>query len=101
MAVLVVWTAVPDKRTAGKLAGQIVAGRLAACVTVLPAAVSVYRWKGKTTKARECVLMIKTTRSRWKALQSFVLRRHPYELPELICTTVSDGSKEYLKWIES
>ena len=91
----------PDSKQAGKLAEGLVRKKLAACVSLVPGAVSTYRWKGKTEKTREVLVMAKTSSVRWKAVQKFVLSRHPYELPELIAVRVSAGSKKYLNWIDS
>ena len=101
MGAIVVWTAMSDGKLAEKLAGELVRKKLAACVSLVPGAVSTYRWKGKIERTREVLVMVKTTRVRWKALQKFVLSRHPYELPELIAVRVSAGSKKYLNWMDS
>ena len=101
MGAIVVWTAMSDGKLAEKLAGELVRKKLAACVSLVPGAVSTYRWKGKIERTREVLVMVKTSSVRWKALQKFVLSRHPYELPELIAVRVSAGSKKYLNWIDS
>ena len=97
---LLVLTALPDRKSAQKLAGALVHRKLAACVSVLGGVSSVYRWKGRTENAREWLLLIKTSKSAWKALQTFMLSRHPYELPELIALPVKTGSRKYLDWVE-
>jgi len=85
---------------ARKIAEAIVKKRLAACVNMLTAPVeSVYRWKGKVEKAREHLLIIKTGKSRLKALEREVHRLHSYETPEFIAIAIADGSSEYLSWI--
>ena len=96
---IVVLTTMPDSMSARKLAGELVRKKLAACVSLLGDVASVYRWKGKIEKARECLVVIKTSKSRWKALEKFVLSRHPYEFPELIALPVTLASKKYLSWI--
>ena len=96
---LLVLTALPDRKSAQKLAASLVDKKLAACVSVLDGASSVYRWKGKVESSRESLLLIKTTRAAWKKVEAFVLGRHPYELPELIALPVTAGSKKYLGWI--
>ncbi len=94
-----VMTTMPDSKSAQKMAGELVSKKLAACVSVLTGVVSVYRWKGKLESSREVLLLIKTSKVRWKAAQKFVLSRHPYELPELVALPVTHGSKKYLSWI--
>ena len=101
MGVIFVWTSLPDSKSAQKLAASLVEKKLAACVSVFAGVSSVYRWKGKLEKARESVLLIKTSKAKWPALQKFVLSRHPYELPELVALPASLVFKKYLKWIET
>ncbi len=98
---IVVLTTMPDFKSAGKLADGLVRKKIAACVSVLKGAVSVYRWKGKVRQARESLVAIKTSQTKWKALQEFILDQHPYELPELMVLPVKTGSKKYLDWVEN
>jgi periplasmic divalent cation tolerance protein len=74
--------------------------RLAACVNIVPGSVeSVYRWKGKVEKAREVLLLIKTS-AKWLAeLEKEVKRMHSYDVPEFIVLPVFAGSREYLAWV--
>jgi periplasmic divalent cation tolerance protein len=85
---------------ARKIAEALVKKRLAACVNLVAAPVeSVYRWKGKLDKSRERLLIIKTSKTRLRALEREVLRLHSYETPECIALPISDGSSKYLSWI--
>ena len=90
----------PDTVSAQRLARGLVAQKFAACVFVIPGVLSTYRWKKKVEKSRETLVVIKTAKSRWKAVQKFVLAAHPYELPELIAFPVTLGSKRYLSWVQ-
>jgi periplasmic divalent cation tolerance protein len=85
---------------ARKIARSVVRSRLAACVNVISAPVeSVYRWKGNVERAREFLLVIKTTSRRLKALEAEVSRMHSYEVPEFLVLRVDSGSKKYLAWL--
>ena len=81
------------------LARTLVDERLAACVNVLPAMASVYRWEGQVQTDREQQLIIKTSADQLPALQSRLHDLHPYDLPEFLVLPVSDGSKAYLEWV--
>ncbi|MBZ5528749.1 MAG: divalent-cation tolerance protein CutA [Acidobacteriia bacterium] len=86
---------------ARRIARAVVEGRLAACVNIVGAPVeSVYRWKGKVEKAREYLLVMKTTEARLAALEREVTRLHNYDVPEFIALAVSAGSREYLRWLQ-
>ncbi len=99
METLLVLTHLPDVASAQMLAGHLVEQRLAACVNILPPCRSVYRWQGKIENAEEIPLAIKTTRSRYAAIESAIRQQHPYELPEIIAVPVAAGLPGYLDWI--
>ncbi len=87
-------------KEARRIARALVEKRLAACGNILEAPVrSIYRWKGKVETAKEYLLLIKTSRRRFKALQDEVKRLHSYDVPEIIALPIASGSPEYLKWI--
>jgi periplasmic divalent cation tolerance protein len=74
--------------------------RLAACVNIISGPIeSIYRWKGKVEKARERLLVIKTSANRLKRLEREVRRLHSYETPEFLVMVVAGGSKAYLSWL--
>ena len=66
-----------SKADAARIAQALVDARLAACVNIVQAPVrSVYRWKGKVETAREFLLVIKSSRRRFAALERLVKRLH-------------------------
>ena len=88
-------------KQAKTIAEAVVRERLAACVNVLESSVrSVYRWKGRVETAKEHLLLIKTSRRRFGALEKEIRRLHSYELPEIIALPIVQGSKSYLEWLE-
>lgn len=99
--VVLVMTTVSDAATADRIADALVGERLAACVTVLAPARSVYRWQGAVERAAELPLLVKTTGERWPALRDRLVGLHPYDLPEVIAWPVADGSPAYLDWVRS
>ncbi|HOG04305.1 MAG TPA: divalent-cation tolerance protein CutA, partial [Accumulibacter sp.] len=70
-----------------------------ACVNILPACHSIYRWQGVLETADEVPLWIKTTSERYPALQAAIRNRHPYALPEVIALPVVQGLPDYLAWV--
>ncbi len=100
MPAAVLFTTVPDARTARKIAEGLISARLAACVNVLDKASSFYRWKGRLERSGESLLIIKTLKRNFRGIQKYLDTAHPYELPELIALPVLWGPKEYLTWVE-
>ncbi|HVB87218.1 MAG TPA: divalent-cation tolerance protein CutA [Candidatus Dormibacteraeota bacterium] len=90
-----------SRKEARRIARAVVEAKLAACANLLTAPVeSIYRWKGKVEGAREFLLIFKTTRKRFAALEAEVCRLHSYEVPEIIALPIERGSKAYLAWID-
>ena len=98
---LVVLTTFPNIDTAQRIAQEIVQAKLAACVNILPQGQSVYVWEGKNCIENELVALIKTTENNYLELELFLQQLHPYELPEIIATPITNGAKNYLQWITS
>jgi periplasmic divalent cation tolerance protein len=96
---VIVLTTLGADADAAALAQTLVGERLAACVNVLPAVTSVYRWQGRVEQDREQQLIIKTVRTQVPALEQRLRQLHPYEVPEFLVLPVSGGSEAYLRWV--
>ena len=96
---LLVLTNVPDVECAQWVARTLIEARLAACVNLLPAVQSMYRWQGKIEEATEITLLIKTTSQHYDNLQQVIVKLHPYDVPEIIATPIVTGYAPYLQWI--
>jgi periplasmic divalent cation tolerance protein len=99
MAIVIAFCNCPSADTANALANGAVERRLAACVNILPAVASVYRWEGRMVSETESMLLIKTTPECIPALKAFIEEFHPYDTPELIVLDVTDGLPAYLAWV--
>jgi len=97
---LIVLVTCGSLREARRIANAVVEDYFAACVNVVTSPVeSIYRWKGRIEKAREFLLVIKTTQKRLAKLEREVKRLHSYEVPEFIALPIVKGSKKYLAWL--
>ena len=99
MPVLLVFTNLPDRAAAEKLAGTLVEKRVAACVSILAPCRSVYRWKDAVQHDEEHPVLIKTTQERYAALEAAIRAAHPYGLPEIIAVPIERGLPAYLDWV--
>lgn len=95
----VVLVTAPELELAEKLAHGLVSSKLAACVTLIPQAVSYYHWEGKLEKAPEIQLIIKTKSGILPALIRYIKEHHSSKVPEIIGLTVSEGDQNYLNWV--
>ncbi|MHB1194981.1 MAG: divalent-cation tolerance protein CutA [Longimicrobiales bacterium] len=89
----------PDETVARTLAEVVVAEGLAACVSLVPGVLSVYRWRGELRHDPEVLLVMKTTEERAAELLERVVALHPYEVPEVLCLAVEDGHESFLAWV--
>jgi periplasmic divalent cation tolerance protein len=99
MSALLVFTNLPDRAAAERLADGLIAQRLAACVNILAPCRSLYRWKGAVQHDEEHPMLIKTTTERYPALEAAIRAGHPYELPEIVAVNIERGLPAYLGWV--
>jgi len=85
---------------ARKIGRNVVEKKLAACANIVPGVESIYRWKGKVERAREVLVVIKTTANRLPELEREVKRLHSYDVPEFIVLSIVAGSSKYLAWLQ-
>ncbi len=94
-------TTAPSAEAAKRLVRTLVERRVIACGTVLPGAISIYRWQGAVAEEEEVVVLLKTTAARWAELAATLPGLHPYEVPELLALPVADGHAPYLEWVRA
>ena len=99
--VAVVLVTCPSAAVARRISRQLIEGRLAACVNLIPRVESIFRWRGQIEQCREILLVIKTSRRRVAALQACVRKHHPYDVPEMIAWPLAMGHAPYLRWVLS
>ena len=96
VAVLVTGPSAEDLSAIGE---RLVNERIAACMTVIPGATSVYRWEGAVETASEAFGIIKTTEDRLSDLEVRLTELHPYDVPEILALRAPAGSARYLDWV--
>jgi len=99
MKLAVITTTVDTPETAARLAHDLVAHRLAACVQ-RENVESTYHWQGKLEQAHEIRLQIKTASEKKDGVVAFIEREHPYDTPEIM-VTYADVSDAYGGWVET
>jgi len=99
-AVVVLCTA-PDEATAQELATKALSEKLAACVTLLPGASSLYYWEGKLEQEYEVQMLLKSDIQHQDALLACLRSHHPYQTPELLVLPVLHGDSDYLSWLNA
>ena len=96
---IVVLVTCPGRVQARKLAKALVSKRLAACVNIVPGVESLFWWDGKLDRAREALLIIKTTARAFPSLTRAICALHAYQVPEIIALPIVRGHPPYLRWL--
>jgi len=96
---LLVFTTLPTADKAAEIAKVLVEEKLVACVNVLPAVRSIYRWQGKLHDENEVLVLLKTRAEHLERLKLRLLEVHPYELPEVLAVPIESGYQPYLEWL--
>ena len=120
---IIVETTYPNLASAKKLGKLLLEKELAACVHFLPIK-SMYLWQRKIENSSEILVLIKSENSLYneietkdkysrianifdkleemnEGIEKTIKEHHAYEIPQILCSLINQGSKAYLKWIES
>jgi periplasmic divalent cation tolerance protein len=96
----IIFCSCPDNVHAEKLSRSLIESKLAACVQIMPI-ISLYEWKGEICKEDERLILIKTKSSLYENIEDFILKNHPYEIPEILMAPATKGLEKYFTWINS
>ena len=99
--VLVILVTAANQEEAVRIGKRVVNAKLAACANIIPGIQSIYRWKGRVVKEQEVLLILKSTKPRYRALEKAIKTMHTYETPEIIALPVKEGLNRYIGWVRS
>ena len=100
MSYIVILCTVGSKENARLIAKTLVEEKLAACVNINPKVTSIYSWKDEIIEDSEFLLLIKTKTKLFEQVGKRISELHTYEAPEIISFDITQGSREYLNWID-
>ena len=98
---VVIFVTVGTHEEAEVIADVLLEQRKAACVNIVPAVDSHFRWEGKLETGQEALLIIKTQASLVEEVTNLVKTVHSYDNPEIIALPIIGGNPEYLAWIDT
>ena len=96
---IVVLCTFPNGEEAAEVAGSLLAESLIACMNVLPAVQSIYRWRGEVVNNKEVLCIIKTHRERHAELVARLGELHSYDVPEIVSLGAEAVNEAYLSWV--
>jgi periplasmic divalent cation tolerance protein len=98
---IVVFITASKEDEAVTIARALVEEGLAGCVNIVRNIRSIYRWQGKIEDDKEVLMIAKTKKKLFKALEKKVKGLHSYTVPEIIALPIVTGSNDYLKWLNN
>jgi periplasmic divalent cation tolerance protein len=99
MAKQLVYMTAGSLEEAQRIGAALVEKRLAACVNIIDAMQSIYRWEGAIQNDREVVMIAKTTQDRLTGLIETVNGLHSYDCPCIVSFDIVGGQPDFLDWI--
>ena len=100
MKFFLIYITTKSEKEAQNLANLAVQNNLAACGNIFPKIKSIYKWKNKLQNDKETLLILKTNSKKYSSLEKLILEKHSYEVPCILKIPISNGNREYLKWID-
>jgi len=99
MKLIAVYTTVSSLEEARKIAKTLVERKLVACAQISEIE-SFYAWKGEVQNDQEFRILLKTTDTRYKAVETAIRDLHSYELPAIHAVAIKHAYEPYAAWIE-
>jgi periplasmic divalent cation tolerance protein len=94
-----VYATFPSEEEAKRIGRTLVEERLAACVNILGACHSIYRWEGKIEEAGEVAAIFKTAADGAQALIARLADLHSYDVPAAVVWPVGAAPDDYRDWV--
>lgn len=100
MSIVSVYAVFGSAEEAERIGRQMIEERLAACVNILTACRSIYRWQGGLESADEVPALFKTTDFRAEALMTRIAGLHSYDIPCIVVWPIDRLLGSYAEWVE-
>lgn len=101
MAMLaLVYTTLPDRETAMRIARSLIERRLVACAN-LTEITSVYAWQGAVEEGSEIGALFKTRSDLVKQVIAALEADHPYDVPAILSWQAADSADATQAWLQN
>ena len=97
---ITVYTTAPDEKSAETLAKDIVESNLGSCCNFWPVR-TIYSWKGELRSDTEHIILIKTSKKKFKELEKYIVKNHPYSMPAVVSLPWDDAHKPFKDWVNN
>jgi len=97
--IVAVYTIFGSDEEARRIGREMVERRLAACVNILGAFHSIYRWQDRCEAADEVAALFKTSQAQLQPLMAAIHLVHSYDVPAIVSLPIANTHREYLDWV--
>ena len=84
---------------ARNIARSLLEKRLIGCANILPPMTSYFQWDGDIQHNNEVILIAKSVKDHFLAIEADVLALHSYKCPCILAFDVANGHSSFLEWI--
>lgn len=99
MEFIIVYVTAPSQQESEKIAAALLDKKLIACANIFPPHTALYRWKGKTERAQEHAVIMKTRAILFDRVREEIAALHSYECPCIVSWPIEKGHAPFLRWI--
>lgn len=99
MSYCIINSTTATKEDAILISNELINKNLIACCNIIPGITSIYKWNNEIVEDSECLMIIKTKQELYAKVEEEIKKMHKYDIPEIICMPIVNGSEEYLNWI--
>jgi periplasmic divalent cation tolerance protein len=98
-AIASVYALFGSREEAERIGRRMIEERHAACVNILGACRSIYRWQGEVEEADEVAAIFKTTAAHAPRLIEEIGALHSYEVPAAVAWPIAEVAEPYRLWV--
>lgn len=97
--IVAVYAIFGSDQEARRIGRAMIERRLAACVNILGACHSIYRWQENVEEADEIAAIFKTAADRAETLVAAIRGAHSYDVPAITVLGVEKAGSDYRDWV--
>ena len=94
----IIATTIDTKKNAMLVIDSILSESLSPCVQLIDKVQSFYKWRGNIEENSEFLILIKCFSDNEEAIKEIILKKHTYEVPEIIISDFDILNSDYANW---
>jgi periplasmic divalent cation tolerance protein len=98
-AIVSIYATFASPEDAQRIGRALVEERLAACINILGACRSIYRWHGEIEEAEEVAAIFKAKADQAESLIRRLAELHSYDVPAAVVWPITDAPESYRLWV--